>query len=71
MDEEISKKYNELTELQKQLTELKQNEKKLMDPKERDVWFDKVLGVLSGGDEMAPNPSYVPTVTSTVGRTDY
>ncbi|KAJ9573165.1 putative integral membrane zinc-ribbon metal-binding protein [Nakaseomyces glabratus] len=56
MDEEISKKYNELTELQKQLTELKQNEKKLMDPKERDVWFDKVLGVLSGGDEMAPKP---------------
>lgn len=60
MDEEISKKYNELNDLQKQLTELKQNESKLKDPKERDVWFDKVLGVLSGGDEMAPRPIICP-----------
>ncbi|KAL3229158.1 hypothetical protein RNJ44_02245 [Nakaseomyces bracarensis] len=67
MDEEISKKYGELNELQKQLTELKQNEAKLKDPKERDVWFDKVLGVLSGGDEMAPRPIICPQCSEHTG----
>nr|CAO98814.1 hypothetical protein [Nakaseomyces delphensis] len=67
MDEEMSKKYNELNELQKQLTELRQNESKLKDPKERDVWFDKVLGVLSGGDEMAPRPIICPQCNEHTG----
>ncbi|SCV99347.1 LAFE_0A01178g1_1 [Lachancea fermentati] len=50
MDEEMKNKHEELDKLQKELENLKKQGDSSESQEQREKWFDKVLGVLSGGD---------------------
>ncbi|AMD22103.1 HGL237Wp [Eremothecium sinecaudum] len=53
MDEELSSKYKELNNLKNELAQLKEQANGMVTSDTQEVtdkWFDKVLGVLSGGD---------------------
>lgn len=68
MDEELNSKYKELQDLQKELHTLREDESNgLHKNEEREKWFDKVLGVLSGGDLNLDN-QLKPIVCSQCGQ---
>ncbi|KAG0668644.1 hypothetical protein C6P45_004543 [Maudiozyma exigua] len=63
IDEELKDKYVELTNLKKELEMLKQkDDNKKLNRDEKDVWFDKVIGVLAGGNDLdnLPKPIICP-----------
>lgn len=63
IDDELKDKYVELTNLKKELEMLKQkDDNKKLNRDEKDVWFDKVIGVLAGGNDLdnLPKPIICP-----------
>lgn len=63
IDEELKDKYVELTNLKKELEMLKQkDDDQKLNKDEKDVWFDKVIGVLAGGNDLdnLPKPIICP-----------
>ncbi|CCC67187.1 hypothetical protein NCAS_0A06290 [Naumovozyma castellii] len=70
MDEELKLKYDELNNLKNELHQLQlengkdaQNEKS---KKKNDIWFDKVIGVLAGGNDLSNIPK--PVICSNCKR---
>lgn len=55
LDEELNNKYKEVQSLTEELDKLRHDEL-LGDKGERDKWFDKVVGVLAGGDNINSIP---------------
>lgn len=52
IDDELKDKYTELQTLQSELDELKQKSGKAgLNKEEKDVWFDKIIGVIAGGND--------------------
>ncbi|SCU82790.1 LAMI_0C00914g1_1 [Lachancea mirantina] len=66
MDEEMKKKHEELGQLQEELRNLKHQEDTQESQAKREKWFDKMLGVLSGGD--AVNAQIRPIICQKCGK---
>ncbi|SMN19136.1 similar to Saccharomyces cerevisiae YHR192W LNP1 Putative protein of unknown function [Maudiozyma saulgeensis] len=63
VDDELKEKYSELQNLKNELESLKQKENQTgLNKDEKDVWFDKVIGVLAGGNNLdnLPKPIVCP-----------
>ncbi|CAB4254418.1 similar to Saccharomyces cerevisiae YHR192W Putative protein of unknown function [Maudiozyma barnettii] len=63
IDDELKEKYSELQNLKNELEALKHNENQTgLNKEEKDVWFDKVIGVLAGGNDLdkLPKPIVCP-----------
>ena len=70
IDDELKDKYTELQTLKTELELVKQkNDKTGLDKAEKDVWFDKVIGVLAGGNDLGnlPTPVVCPNCKKHAG----
>ncbi|EDO18801.1 hypothetical protein Kpol_1028p77 [Vanderwaltozyma polyspora DSM 70294] len=52
LNEEINDKYKELNEVKEELISLKKNDAIMNDKEERDKWFDRIIGIVAGGNEV-------------------
>ncbi|GMM54661.1 Lnp1 protein [Maudiozyma humilis] len=70
IDDELKDKYTELQKLKSELEVVKQkNDKSGLGKDEKDVWFDRVIGVLAGGNDLEnlPHPVVCPNCKKHAG----
>lgn len=52
LGDEINDKYKELAVLKEELIKLKESDSLMKNKEERDKWFDKVIGIIAGGNDL-------------------
>ncbi|CCD24643.1 Lnp1p NDAI_0D03290 [Naumovozyma dairenensis CBS 421] len=66
MDEQLSAKYDEFNQLKNELNKLQKDNEFVNNKEKSDVWFDKVIGILAGGNDL--NNTIRPIVCSNCKR---